>query len=188
MHCADLWYMSVTCTTLKLGVPLVAWGNLWSAFQGKEGMWKERKIRFVHSGQAWVLSQLSVFSICLINIFCTLGKHSPCSENRVGNRTAVWLYMQQQRAAMRRAWVGLCWVLASSVAAHTSHLQASQSLQTAAALWGRSKTGIQPTTLEDLGHPVVAILISEEAVCLDTYFSSYLLLFLFFSPDILKAI
>lgn len=51
------------------------------------------------------------------------------------------------------------------------------------------QTGIQPTTLEDLGHPVVAILISEEAVFLDTYFSSYLLLFcFFFSPDILKAI
>jgi len=100
------------------------------------------------------------------------GRHRQHSENRVGNYAAVLLCVQQTWAASRRAWVGLCWVRASTVADHTSHLQASQTSKATAALQGRSKTGIQPTMLEDLGHPVVAILISEEAVRLDTYFSS----------------
>lgn len=57
-----------------------------------------------------------------------MGRHRQCSENRVGNYTAVLLCMQQQGAASRRAWVGLCWIWASAVAAHTNHLQASQTL------------------------------------------------------------
>lgn len=120
--------MSVTCTTLRLGVPQVAWGNLWSIFQGKGRDVKGEQ----RPGSGPVTAQY--FRHLSRKYFLCIGRRSPCSENRVENYTAVLLCMQQPRTASRRAWVGLGWILASAVAAHTSHLQASQSLQATAAL------------------------------------------------------
>lgn len=56
-----------------MDLPQAAWGGLWYLLPGKGRVWKERKIRLVHSGQARVLSQLSIFSVWLGNVFCAWG-------------------------------------------------------------------------------------------------------------------
>lgn len=172
MCCADFCWMSIARTTLWLGLSQAACWSPWYLFPGKGRVLKERICAlWPDSGPA----AGQYFLHWVWKCFLFIERHRWCSENRVGNYAAVLLCVHQQMAASRRAWVGLCWVWASAVAAHRSHLQASQTLTATAAWWGRNKAGIQPTTLEDLGHPVVAIFISEEAVCCDTYFSSYLL-------------
>lgn len=159
-----LCWRSVTCTACWCAVPHTAFRIPSQHNQGVEG--EENSICTLWSYHRPPVSPF------VIEYFQRIWRHRQRSDNRVRNSMPSCCVCSKG---------GLVFRTASALTAHTRHLQGSQSLPARAAFQGRSRTGIQPTTLQDLGHPVAAILISEEAVLLDTCFSSYLLLCFFFT-------
>lgn len=75
LPCADFCWMSFPCTTSWLDLPQAAWGRLWYLFPRKGREWKERKIRFLHSGQAQYFLNLAW------KYFLCIGRHRQYSEN-----------------------------------------------------------------------------------------------------------
>lgn len=160
-----LCWRSVTCTACWCAVPHTAFRIPSQHNQGVEG--EENSICTLWSYHRPPVSPF------VIEYFQRIWRHRQRSDNRVRNSMPSCCVCSKG---------GLVFRTASALTAHTRHLQGSQSLPARAAFQGRSRTGIQPTTLQDLGHPVAAVLISEEAVLLDTCFSSYLLLCFFLQP------
>lgn len=144
--------------------------------QQKSG-WRKRGNFCLH---ALVLSQAIIFSICHI-VFSAHLEAQTVLRKRTKKFRCRLAVCAAVRGSLEESLGGLVFCMASSLAAHTRHLQGFQILPARAAFQGRSRTGIQPTTLQDLGHPVAAVFISEEAVLPDTCFSSYLLLCFFFT-------
>lgn len=95
-----LHHIKTECTTGGLGKPLV---------------YLSRKIKDVKEEENWIcalwpdLSPVTAqyFLHLSRKYFLCIGKHSPCSENRVGNNTAVLLWMQQQRDSLKKSLGGL---------------------------------------------------------------------------------
>lgn len=150
--------------------------SLQNLFPEKSG-WRKRGNFCLH---ALVLSQAIIFSICHI-VFSAHLEAQTVLRKRTKKFRCRLAVCAAVRGSLEESLGGLVFCMASSLAAHTRHLQGFQILPARAAFQGRSRTGIQPTTLQDLGHPVAAVFISEEAVLPDTCFSSYLLLCFFFT-------